>query len=116
MHITIEDDFLIYIYLKDQSKYTRNGGGGSAVSCFLLYDQNGNWIGVRITNKDTEGNTITLPDIGDIDYPIHNGEVVMLNDEIIIKFDKDLVVEYFKKQDCNLDIHPEGIYGIEMIL
>lgn len=82
----------------------------------LLYDHVGNWIGVRITNRDTDGNIINLPNIGAIDYPMHNGEVVNLNDEIILKFDKDIGVDNFKEQDCNLDIHPEGIYGVEMIL
>lgn len=34
MHITIEDNYLVYIYLKEQSKYVDNIGGESSVRCF----------------------------------------------------------------------------------
>ncbi|WP_435921120.1 hypothetical protein [Paenibacillus sp. DYY-L-2] len=116
MHITIEDNNLVYIYLKEQQKYVENCGGESSVQCYLIYDQNGNWIGVKITNKDTDGNVITLPRVGAIDYPIYSGEVIELENEIILSFEKDKEIMMVKEQDCNLDIHPDGIFGIEMIL
>lgn len=116
MHITIEDNSLVYIYLKKQQKYVANNGGESSVQCYLLYDQYGNWIGMKITNRDTDGKLINLPRVGVIDYPMHSGEVIEIESEIILKFDKDRDIDKVKEQDCNIDIHPEGIYGIEMIL
>lgn len=81
-----------------------------------FYDQYENWNGVKITNRDTDGNLINLPRVGVIDYPTYSGEVIEKESEIILKFDKKRDINKVKEQDCNIDFHPEGIYGIEVIL
>jgi hypothetical protein len=114
MQITIEDNSLIYIYLKEQHKYIDNIAGESNVQCFLQYDEDQNWIGVRIPTKNGSNNKTLM--VGNVDYPIYQGLVTESEDDIFLIFDRESRTKIEKEQDCNIDVHPEGIYGIEMIL
>jgi hypothetical protein len=116
MQITIEDNKLIYIYLKSQSKFENNIGGNFSVKCFLLYDDKSNWIGLQIQNEYSDGEKFRLPFVGNIDYPLFSANITESNENITILFDKTKAIHRLAEQDCNIVLNVEGIYGIELIL
>lgn len=116
MRITIQDNSLIYIYLKEMGKYVDNISGNPEYRSQILFDEFRNWIGIKILNIDIEGQIQELPRVGDIDYPMHTSIITEQPDSITILFDNQSTVSEIVEEDCILDLHPTGIYGIEVIL
>ena len=119
MRITIENDQLIYIY-------TAKGGKGKLetivhVACKLLYDEQGNWLGIRVLNDFSDQEEcwapLSLPLLRtqDIQVPSH---LILQSEECLeIKF-TDCAVAKSVDQECNLDVGGDDgvLYGIEIIL
>ncbi|SDT24348.1 hypothetical protein SAMN05444162_3533 [Paenibacillaceae bacterium GAS479] len=116
MNITIEDNQLVYIYLKNQEKYIYFTGTKSSVKCYFQLDDDNNWVGIRIAKEYSYGGAPLLPEVGQIDYINFEGTVQEDEHNILITFDTYSKVCRELEQDCNLDLIPEGIYGIEIIL
>lgn len=113
MQITISDDCQMYIYLKDKSKH-KHTGSLSDVKCNLLYDSNDNFIGINILSKRSDtGASIVLPEIGSIEFPMHNALVKQYEDGILIMFGQESVVYKEVEDECILDLCAAGISGVE---
>lgn len=116
MQITIQGGTLTYIYLKEQNKYVDNIIGNPEYQCDVYFENDRNWIGIKIKNIDTDGKKLDLPQVGDIDYPINSSRIIEEADSITILFDDKSIISEQIEEECILDIHPSGIYGIELIL
>ncbi|SFL12814.1 hypothetical protein SAMN03159341_103376 [Paenibacillus sp. 1_12] len=123
MQITIEDNSLMYIYLKSKDNHEKLGKCVSDVKCFLLYDIQENIVGFKLINTrdntDISLNgiplieTIKLPTVGYIDTPQHNASITESENEILIMFDEKAVIYQVREDECNIDLCKEGILGIE---
>lgn len=126
MQICIEDNSLIYIYLKSEDYHMSIGKSISDVTCGLLYDDNDNLIGLKLLN--TRENTdisvngipliekINLPKVGNVDTPLYNSAITEDENNITIMFDENVIVHHVREDKCNIDLCKEGIFGIELIL
>lgn len=119
MRITIENDQLIYIYAAKSPK-------GKIetiidVACKLLYDEQDNWLGIRISNdfSDQEESwaPLSLPVLRKEDIEVPSHLILQQEDCLEIKF-ADRPVAKQVDQECNLDIGSVDhvLYGIEIIL
>ncbi|WP_438349198.1 hypothetical protein ACP8HI_00415 [Paenibacillus sp. FA6] len=120
MQITIEDNAIMYIYLKSSERYEKVGKLISDVRCGLLYDGSDNLIGIKVFNERTnDGNglieQIDLPNVGIIDMPIYKSKISKSESDITILFDTDSIIHHIREDECNIDLCDEGIYGIEPI-
>lgn len=115
MKITIENNKLIYIYFqKPKAKAVEKTL--AFVKSMLLFDEDGNWLGLRISNKYSDESSFVLPSIERIDFPIHKGEIIKNENYIEIIFDKNKEIYKTIEQECNIDINKYGIFGIEIII
>ncbi|MBT2764293.1 MULTISPECIES: hypothetical protein [Paenibacillus] len=113
MQITIEENCQMYIYLKDKSKH-QHKSSLSDVKCKLLYDSNDNFIGINIMDQRSDtGASIVLPEVGAIEFPVHNALVKQDEDGIVILFDQNSKVYKEVEDECILDLCAAGITGIE---
>jgi len=116
MQITISEDSMMYIYLKDSNKHKHEKAKmRSGVSCYLLYDVVDNLLGIRIINKyeDEPLIDIQLPKVGEVEFPMHNGQITETKQEILIVFDKDTSIAKENVHTCVIDVCRSGIVGIE---
>lgn len=116
MQITISEDSMMYIYLKDNKKHKHERTKTrSDVACFLLYDGAENLLGIRIINKheDEPLVDIHLPKVGAVEFPMHNAQITETEQEILIVFDKDTRISKETAQSCIIDVCRSGIIGIE---
>lgn len=75
LQITIVDDCQMYIYIKNKSEHQHTGSLAD-VKCKILYDSQENLIGMEIVSKRSDtGQEIILPEIGAIEFPMHNAEI-----------------------------------------
>lgn len=116
MQITISEDCMMYIYLKDSNKhkYEKNKSR-SDVSCYLLYDAADNLLGIRIINKyeDEPLINIQLPKVGEVEFPMCNAQITEIGQEILIVFEKDTAIAKESVHTCNIDVCKSGIIGVE---
>ncbi|MGG4141744.1 hypothetical protein ABEW34_01325 [Paenibacillus algorifonticola] len=113
MQITIADDCQMYIYFKDKSKHQHEGSLPD-VKCNLLYDSLGNLIGMRILSRRSDnGQDILLPEVGEVEFPLHNAKVTQSDSEILILFDAESQIHKEVSIECILDLSAAGITGIE---
>lgn len=118
MQITISEDSMMYIYLKDSSKHKRERKKSrSDVACFLLYDDFENMLGIRIINKhdDEPLIDIQLPKVGEVEFLMHNAQITKTEQEILIVFDKDTPIAKETVHTCIVDVCRSGIIGIELM-
>jgi hypothetical protein len=125
MQITIEDNSMMYIYLKSPGNHVRQGNCMSDVKCNLLYDESYNLIGLKLLNKRTNTQVslngiplteqIKLPNVGFIDLPVHNAKISEAESNITIMFNADSAIRHTREGYCNIDLCNEGIFGIELI-
>jgi hypothetical protein len=125
MQITIEDNSIMYIYLKSPENHLRHGKCITDVKCNLLYDESDNLIGLKLLNR--RDNTqislngiplteqIKLPSVGFIDLPVHNAKISDDENNITIMFNADSVIHHTREGYSNIDLCNEGILGIEPI-
>jgi hypothetical protein len=116
MHITISEDSMMYIYLKDNEKHKHERTKArSDVACFLLYDAADNMLGIRIINKhdDEPLIDIQLPKVGGVEFPMHNAQITETEQEILIVFDKNTPITKETAHTCVIDVCRSGIIGIE---
>ena len=113
MQITIVGDCQMYIYIKDKNIH-KHKGSLSGVKCKLLYDSEDNFIGINIMNQQSyTGTIIVLPEVGAIEFPMHNAMVTQDEKGIQIKFHKEAIVHKEVEDECMLDLCAVGITGIE---
>lgn len=113
MQITIVDDCQMYIYMKNKFKHQHTGSLPD-IRCKLLYDSDDNFIGIKIVSQRSDtGQDIILPEIGAIEFPIHNAEVKQDENGILIMFGKKSVIYKEVEDECILDLCAAGITGIE---
>lgn len=110
MKISIEEDYLIYIYLTDptfiQSVITITNING-----YSIHDQSGNWLGFRIEkSQDEDKHLIELPSVV-------NNEFLTVDSEgyIDILFAEGVKPAHYYEQECHLDVFNGEIVGIEII-
>lgn len=116
MQITISEDSMMYIYLKDSSKHKyEKKKSRSDVICYLLYDVADNLLGIRIINKHEDKPLIgvQLPKVGQVEFPMHNAQITETEKEILIVFDQDTPIEKETVNTCVIDVCRSGIIGIE---
>lgn len=125
MQISIEDNALIYIYLKSKENHERVGNCLADVRCYLLYDDIDNLIGLKLFNTRDNPEisingiplieSINLPTVGYVDTPFHNSTITETEIDITIMFDGNAVINRVEEDVCNIDLCKEGILGIELI-
>jgi hypothetical protein len=125
VQITIEDNSMMYIYLKSPESHVLNRECMSDVKCNLLYDESDNLIGIKLLNKRENSEIsvngipqieqIKLPAVGDVELPTYNATITEKENEITILFNGSLIVHHIKEDICNIDLCDEGIFGIEPI-
>lgn len=118
MQITISEDSMMYIYLKDNEKHKHERTKTrSEVACFLLYDAAENLLGIRIINKheDEPLVDIQLPEVGEVEFPMHKAKITETEQEILIVFDKNTPIAKETAHTCAIDVCRSGIIGIEPI-
>lgn len=99
MKITIEDERLIYISLAEPGQYKIQETHAD-IDGQLLYDMDGNWIGVRFP----EGHSLSF-----VSHPfIEKGHDLL--------FTAEVGPSQFYEQEFIVDVAKEGIMGIEIIL
>ncbi|WP_405158488.1 hypothetical protein [Paenibacillus sp. FSL H8-0283] len=113
MQVTITDDCQMYIRLKEFNSH-KFESSLAEVKCKLLYDSFNNFVGIKIMSQlgETDKN-IELPELGSIEFPIHNADVMQNKNEIVIRFNKDSIIYKEVEDECILDLCPSGILGIE---
>lgn len=111
MKISIEADYLIYIYLLD-SLNDRFVATISNVNGYLIHDESGHWVGFRVEKSEgEERDPIELPPLVDIPFPIVETEQF-----IELLFTEKAVPASYYEQECHLDVANGKIVGIEIIL
>lgn len=118
MQITISENTMMYIYLKESEKHKHERTKTrSDVSCFLLYDAADNMMGIRIINNYDDEPLIhmQLPKVGQVEFPMHNAQITETEQEILIVFDKSTPISKETAHTCVLDVCRSGIIGIEPI-
>ncbi|MBH5318980.1 hypothetical protein I6N90_14335 [Paenibacillus sp. GSMTC-2017] len=117
MQITIEDNSLVYIYLKDAGKERLKSDSLNFIKCHLLYDGKNNFIGMRIFNEiEDSDESIILPLVGEIEFPLHNAKLEVNESEIQILFAGEVMAEKEVVCECTIDVCEEGMVGIEPML
>lgn len=117
MQITISEDCMMYIYLKDSEEHKHERTKMcSDICCFLLYDAAENLLGIRIINKRDDNESlidIQLPEVGKVEFPIYNAMITETEQEILIIFDQNTSIAKEIAHTCNIDVCKSGIIGIE---
>ncbi|MFD5020868.1 hypothetical protein ACFWMP_18345 [Paenibacillus sp. NPDC058367] len=117
MQITISEDCMMYIYLKDSEEHKHERTKTrSDICCFLLYDAADNLLGIRIINKrdgDESLIDIHLPKVGEVEFPMYNAIITESEQEILILFDQDTPIAKEAAHTCVIDVCKSGIIGIE---
>jgi hypothetical protein len=112
MTITLEDnDTSVNICLRepDYKKMTvlKN------ITSYLLYDENGSWLGFILTNIDKEGRRVEFPLFHESE---HDGKFFFIQtlDKLIVFFDpfKRQVAEK-RKEYCDIYFNNYGLFSIE---
>ncbi|WP_018923457.1 hypothetical protein [Salsuginibacillus kocurii] len=111
------DDEIIYIFLQERTSNALPIGSYPDVEGSLLYDKEGNWLGIRVRREQGHAKSpLAIPKIKQIDYPIMPGSIEDSNHFIEIKFKDDVEVNFEEKQSYILDLNENGIFGIELII
>lgn len=112
MKITLKDQsdltlVYLYFYSKKQCIYLNNGGEAEKV-CKLLFDQDNEWIGLRIQSDYL---------INDTFEPSPQVSVNYVMGEWIIYFTETFGMEIREEEhECITDLHNNLYTGIELIL
>ncbi|MFC5713173.1 hypothetical protein ACFPU1_10285 [Thalassorhabdus alkalitolerans] len=114
MLITMEDE-LIYIYFQGKASKDLPIGTYPDVNGYLLYSDDNKWLGYRLMRTVRDHESITLPKIKKIDYPLFSGSVEDADRYVELKFDKDTPIKEMHEQECLVDFNEYGIFGIEII-
>ena len=110
MKISIEDDYLIYIFLTDQSTI-ESVATITNVNGYLIHDKEGNWLGFRIEKTQyMERKPIDLPALIKNDFLIRK-----TNQHIDLLFTREVEPANYYEQECHLDITNGEVVGIEII-
>jgi len=113
MRITIEDNELVYIYLLKMNRVS--GVVDETIPYIigdLLYDNEENWIGIRIKDQFKELTNCTFVDEYDEKIKIATDE----NGIKILFSEEECVVNESCEQDFNIDIVGNKAFGIEIIV
>lgn len=109
MKISIEEDYLIYIYLTHPTSI-QSVSTITNINGYLLHDQFGNWLGFRIEKSQYKNrHSIELPSV------VNNEFLVVDSEEYIdILFVKGVKPTNYYEQECHLDVSEGKIVGVEI--
>ncbi len=118
MKITIDNNEVVYIYLKNREIKKQVETTIAYAPCRLLYDHNNKWSGIEIGYFDekVEIKFDQLLAYDFVDENIPKASVEYLEDCVRILFKEDVKIELSKPQDCSIDVIGSDIVGIEIQL
>ncbi|WDH99591.1 hypothetical protein PUW24_12230 [Paenibacillus urinalis] len=98
---------LVYIYFYEREEYIElNNGGESDKECYLLFDEDNDWIGISLESENMIKDHIE----------IHNGFINFAGNEWTVLFEQGLQIHNKVKYECITDLHDHFYTGIELIL
>ncbi|QUH22182.1 hypothetical protein [Alkaliphilus sp. B6464] len=116
MKIIIENNKFIYIYFQNELRLPIISK--TEADAILLYDDNGNWIGLNIFHPKTSEKNNIIPSLDYIDYDLGYGIISKTDNDLHVFFDIQSTVqkEVKFKGVCYIDVSNKGLFGIEIIL
>lgn len=117
MRITIEEKAnKLYLALLDQGRLNPSIVENLLdVTCLLLFDAQGDWLGLRLLPLTSKGQPLLLPSAISCDFPLYQAYLRQTPDFIEINFAKEFKPASYMELGCSLDVLNEELFGIELI-
>lgn len=103
---------IVYIFLRNHEE--RSADTISHVKGEMLFDNEDNWIGIRILNKMINEEEFEMPELNQgLDKHVVQAEN---GDEITIFFDMESNIAKTEEEQFYINFDEDGLYGVEIIL